>query len=54
MGANGGLVLRDFSLRRGKNLAHMEGEMKNSEGDLIATAKGTWAIWEARPKAHDE
>ena len=48
------LSARGWIVRRGKNLAHMEGEMKNSEGDLIATAKGTWAIWEARPKAHDE
>ena len=37
--ANGRVV------KRGKNMAHMEGELKDSSGILIATAKGTWAIW---------
>ena len=38
--ANGRVV------KRGKNIAHMEGELKDSSGILIATAKGTWAIWD--------
>ena len=37
--ANGRVV------KRGKNIAHMEGEITDSNGLLIATAKGTWAIW---------
>ena len=37
--ANGKVV------KRGKSIAHMEGEIRDSEGRLIATAKGTWAIW---------
>ena len=37
--ANGRVV------KRGKNIAHMEGEIIDLEGRLIATAKGTWAIW---------
>tara|TARA_Y100001970_G_scaffold60892_1_gene77512 strand:+ start:4132 stop:4560 length:429 start_codon:yes stop_codon:yes gene_type:complete len=32
-------------VKRGKNLAHMEGEIIDHNGRLIATAKGTWAIW---------
>ncbi len=38
-------------IRRGRNLAHVEGKLVNGEGNLVATAKGTWAIWEARPKS---
>ena len=38
-------------IRRGRNLAHVEGKLVNGEGDLVATAKGTWAIWETRPKS---
>ena len=34
---------------RGRNVAHLEGEITTQSGRLIATAKGTWAIWESRP-----
>ena len=37
-------------VRRGRNLAHVEGKLTTREGKLVATAKGTWAIWETRPK----
>lgn len=37
-------------VRRGRNVAHLEGEIKTQSGRLIASAKGTWAIWESRPK----
>lgn len=36
-------------VRRGRNVAHLEGEITTQSGRLIATAKGTWAIWESRP-----
>ena len=38
-------------VRRGRNLAHVEGKLTTGEGKLVATAKGTWAIWETRPKS---
>ena len=38
-------------VRRGRNLAHVEGKLATGEGKLVATAKGTWAIWEKRPKS---
>ena len=41
--ANGRLV------KRGKNVAHLEGEILNDEGIIFATAKGTWAIWNHKP-----
>ena len=43
--ANGRLV------KRGKNVAHLEGEILNDEGIVFATAKGTWAIWNHRPSS---
>ncbi len=36
-------------VRKGRNLAHLEGKLATAEGKLVATAKGTWAIWESRP-----
>ena len=39
--------------RRGRNLAHMEGKLMTSEGAIVATAKGTWAIWETRPSSQN-
>ena len=45
------LVATAEVVRRGRNLAHLEGTLV-SEGDKKgATAKGTWAIWEKRPKS---
>jgi len=38
-------------VRRGRNLAHVEGRLVTGGGNLVATAKGTWAIWENRPKS---
>ena len=38
-------------VRRGRNLAHIEGRLVTGKGKLAATAKGTWAIWEKRPKS---
>lgn len=45
------LVATAEVVRRGRNLAHIEGRLVTTEGELVATAKGTWAIWERRPKS---
>ena len=45
------LVATAEVVRRGRNLAHIEGRLVTEEGKLVATAKGTWAIWEKRPKS---
>ena len=38
-------------VRRGRNLAHLEGTLVSGGDKKVATAKGTWAIWEKRPKS---
>ncbi|MEO2208494.1 MAG: PaaI family thioesterase, partial [Candidatus Poseidoniia archaeon] len=38
-------------IRKGRNIAHLEGEIVNQDGKTIATGKGTWAIWVNRPKS---
>ena len=43
------LVAEGKVLRRGKNLAHCDGILSNQDGKIIATAKGTWAIWASKP-----
>jgi len=45
------LVATAEVVRRGRNLAHVEGRLVDAEGKLVASAKGTWAIWETRPKS---
>tara|TARA_B100000900_G_scaffold416219_1_gene450202 strand:+ start:4560 stop:4997 length:438 start_codon:yes stop_codon:yes gene_type:complete len=45
------LVAEGKVLRRGKNLAHCDGILSNQHGKTIATAKGTWAIWESKPSS---
>lgn len=37
-------------VRKGRHLAHVEGYLVTEEGERIASAKGTWAIWETRPE----
>ena len=45
------LVAEGKVLRRGRNLAHCDGILSNQDGEIIATAKGTWAIWESKPSS---
>ena len=45
------LVAEGKVLRRGRNLAHCDGILLNQDGKIIATAKGTWAIWESKPSS---
>ena len=42
------MVAEGRVLRRGKNVAHLAGEVKVGER-LVASATGTWAIWSSRP-----
>ena len=36
-------------VKRGKNIAHLEGKILTDSGRVIATASGTWAIWDHKP-----
>jgi uncharacterized protein (TIGR00369 family) len=45
------LIATGEVIRRGRNIAHMEGRMTSDEGMLVATAKGTWAVWTTRPES---
>ena len=51
--AHEGMILTasGWVVKRGKSIAHMEGELKDASGILIATAKGTWAIWDNPAKS---
>ena len=42
------LIATGEVIRRGRNLAHMEGRLIAEDGTLVATAKGIWAIWIVR------
>lgn len=35
--------------RRGRNVAHLSGEIRAESGRLIASATGTWMIWQSKP-----
>ncbi len=35
--------------RRGRDIAHLEGEVVDDRGVRTATAKGVWAVWTKRP-----
>lgn len=37
--------------RKGKNLAHLRGEIIDEKGRKIAHASGTWAIWKMKPSS---
>ena len=47
------LIATGEVIRRGRNIAHMEGRMTSEEGMVVATAKGTWAVWKTRPESQD-
>ena len=36
-------------VKRGKNVAHLDGKITADSGRVIATATGTWAIWDHKP-----
>ena len=43
------LIATGRIVRRGRNVAHLAGEVVDGKGRLVASATGTWAIWEKRP-----
>jgi len=51
VGTGARLIASAEVVRRGRNLAHIEGRLESEDGAKIATAKGTWAIWNHRPKS---
>jgi uncharacterized protein (TIGR00369 family) len=42
------LVARGRIARRGRTLAHLEGEIVDDRGLKIASAKGVWSLWTLR------
>ena len=47
---NSGLICTGTVLRRGRSIAHVQGEIRDQEERVIAIGKGTWGIWNGRPK----
>ncbi len=47
------LIAHAEVIRRGRNLAHLEGRIDSEDGKKIATAKGTWAIGERRQESQE-
>ena len=43
--ANGRVV------KRGKHVAHLEGKISTDSGRVVASATGTWAIWDHKPSS---
>lgn len=43
-------IARGKVVRRGKNVAHLAGEIR-VDTRLIATASGTWVIWNSQPQS---
>ncbi len=43
------LIATGKIVRRGKNLAHLFGEIKDSTGLVHANATGAWTIWNKKP-----
>jgi len=54
VGAGTHLIATGEVIRRGRSLAHMEGQLTADDGTLVATAKGIWAIWVVRPSPKRE
>ena len=38
-------------VRRGRNIAHLQGEITDQNGKKIAHARGTWVVWEKKPSS---
>ena len=36
-------------VKRGRNVAHLSGEITSQSGRVVATATGVWAIWDHKP-----
>lgn len=44
------LIATGNIVRRGKNLAHLSGEIRGSDGLIHANATGVWNIWNSKPE----
>jgi len=44
------LIATGKIVRRGRTLAHLYGEIKDSEGKMHANATGVWNIWDSKPQ----
>ena len=44
------LIATSEVVRRGRHIAHVEGILETADGTRVASAKGTWSIWEKRPR----
>jgi len=49
----GRLVGHGRVVRRGRHVAFAAGEVRDAAGRLVATAEGTWHLWDHRPGAPD-
>ncbi len=38
-------------IKRGRNVAHLEGEVVDESGRILSKANGTWAIWQSKPES---
>ena len=43
------LTKKETVVKRGKNVAHLDGKIIADSGRVIASATGTWAIWDHKP-----
>ncbi|MCS5536757.1 MAG: PaaI family thioesterase, partial [Candidatus Poseidoniaceae archaeon] len=43
------LIANGLLVKRGRNVAHLRGEVATLDGQVVATANGTWAIWQKKP-----
>ena len=48
------LVANGVVTKRGKSVAFCSGSVVDQTGKTIATATGTWAVWETKPKSYGE
>jgi acyl-coenzyme A thioesterase 13 len=45
----GAITVEGRMARRGRTAAFAEGEIRDAQGRLLATAEGVWTIWPQRP-----
>ena len=47
------LISEGQIIRRGKNIAHLSGVIRDTKGKIHANATGAWTIWNKKPKYFD-
>jgi uncharacterized protein (TIGR00369 family) len=45
------ITSRGKVVKRGRNVAHLKGEITTASGRVVANASGTWAIWDHKPES---